>query len=144
MNSEVDFAAGGIVLINNKILLVKNKLSEEYEDDYSSGFWGYPKGHLNEKESPIKAAEREVFEETGFKVTSIGTKPMAESRYEVKKNGKAIQKTVWFFEMKVIESYRKEPDQEIEEIAIVPYEEALGLLAYEEDKKILKYVFNRT
>ena len=46
--------------------------------------------------------------------------------------------------MKVIESYRKEPDQEIEEIAIVPYEEALGLLAYEEDKKILKYVFNRT
>ncbi len=144
MNSEVDFAAGGIVLINNKILLVKNKLSEEYKDDYSSGFWGYPKGHLNEKESPIKAAEREVFEETGFKVTSIGTKPMAESRYEVMKNGKAIQKTVWFFEMKVIESYRKEPDQEIEEIAIVPYEEALGLLAYEEDKKILKYVFNRT
>ena len=144
MNSEVDFAAGGIVLINNKILLVKNKLSEEYKDDYSSGFWGYPKGHLNEKESPIKAAEREVFEETGFKVTSIGTKPMAESRYEVKKKGKAIQKTVWFFEMKVIESYRKEPDQEIEEIAIVPYEEALGLLAYEEDKKILKYVFNRT
>ena len=67
MNSEVDFAAGGIVLINNKILLVKNKLSEEYKDDYSSGFWGYPKGHLEEKESPIKAAEREVFEETGFK-----------------------------------------------------------------------------
>jgi hypothetical protein len=29
MNSEVDFAAGGIVLINNKILLVKNKLSED-------------------------------------------------------------------------------------------------------------------
>ena len=53
MNSEVDFAAGGIVLINNKILLVKNKLSEEYKDDYSSGFWGYPKGHLEEKESPI-------------------------------------------------------------------------------------------
>ena len=144
MNSEVDFAAGGIVLINNKILLVKNKLSEEYKDDYSSGFWGYPKGHLEEKESPIKAAEREVFEETGFKVTSIGTKPMAESRYEIKKDGKAIQKTVWFYEMKVVESYNKEPDQEIEEIAIIPYEEALSLLAYEEDKKILKYVFNRT
>ena len=144
MNSEVDFAAGGIVLINNKILLVKNKLSEEYKDDYSSGFWGYPKGHLDEKESPIKAAEREVFEETGFKVKSIGTKPIAESRYEIKKDGKAIQKTVWFYEMKVVESYNKEPDQEIEEIAIVPYEEALSLLTYEEDKKILKYVFNRT
>ena len=144
MNSEVDFAAGGIVLINNKILLVKNKLSEEYKHDYSSGFWGYPKGHLEEKESPIKAAEREVFEETGFKVSSVGTKPMAESRYEIKKDGIAIQKTVWFFEMKIVESYNKEPDQEIEEIAIVPYEEALDLLTYVEDKKILKYVFNRT
>ena len=42
---------------------------------------------------------------------------MAESRYEIKKDGKAIQKTVWFYEMKVVESYNKEPDQEIEEIA---------------------------
>ena len=143
MNSEVDFAAGGIVLINNKILLVKNKLSDEYKNDYNSGFWGYPKGHLNEKETPIKAAEREVFEETGFKVTSVGTKPIAESRYEIKKDGKAIQKTVWLFEMKIVESYKKEPDEEIEEIAIVTFEEALDLLTYEEDKKILRYVFNK-
>ena len=143
MNSEVDFAAGGIVLINNKILLVKNKLSDEYKNDYTSGFWGYPKGHLDEKETPIKAAEREVFEETGFKVTSVGTKPIAESRYEIRKDGKAIQKTVWLFEMKIIESYKKEPDEEIEEIAIVTFEEALHLLTYEEDKKILRYVFNK-
>lgn len=143
MNSEVDFAAGGIVLINNKILLVKNKLSDEYKNDYNSGFWGYPKGHLDEKETPVKAAEREVFEETGFKVTSVGTKPIAESRYEIRKDGKAIQKTVWLFEMKIVESYKKEPDEEIEEIAIVTFEEALNLLAYEEDKKILRYVFNK-
>mgnify|MGYP005728361211 FL=1 len=143
MNSEVDFAAGGIVLINNKILLVKNKLSDEYKNDYTSGFWGYPKGHLDEKETPIKAAEREVFEETGFKVTSVGTKPLAESRYDIRKDGKAIQKTVWLFEMKIIESYKKEPDEEIEEIAIVTFEEALHLLTYEEDKKILRYVFNK-
>ena len=143
MNSEVDFAAGGIVLINNKILLVKNKLSDEYKNDYTSGFWGYPKGHLDEKETPIKAAEREVFEETGFKVTSVGTKPLAESRYKIRKDGKAIQKTVWLFEMKIVESYKKEPDEEIEEIAIVTFEEALHLLTYEEDKKILRYVFNK-
>ena len=143
MNSEVDFAAGGIVLINNKILLIKNKLSDEYKNDYNSGFWGYPKGHLDEKETPIKAAEREVFEETGFKVTSVGTKPLAESKYEIRKDGKTIQKTVWLFEMKIVESYKKEPDEEIEEIAIVTFEEALHLLTYEEDKKILRYVFNK-
>ncbi len=143
MNLEVDFAAGGIVLIDEKILLVKNRLSEEYIDDYDSGFWGYPKGHLDGKETPIKAAEREVYEETGFKVSAIGKKPVAESRYEIKKDGKSIMKTVWFYEMNVIESFSKEPDDEIEEIAIVPFEEAYELLAYEEDRKILKYVFDR-
>ena len=55
MNSKVDFAAGGIVLIDDKILLVKNRLSEEYKGDYDSGFWGYPKGHLDDEETPIKA-----------------------------------------------------------------------------------------
>ena len=143
MNSEVDFAAGGIILIDDKILLVKNRLSEEYMDDYDSGFWGYPKGHLDDEETPVKAAEREVYEETGFKVSAIGKKPVAESRYEIKKDGKPVMKTVWFYEMNVVESFSKEPDDEIEEIAIVPFEKAYKLLAYEEDKKILKYVFNR-
>ena len=45
--------------------------------------------------------------------------------------------------MKVVEEFVKEPDEEIEEIAIVPYEEAVNLLAYEEDRKILKYVFKK-
>ena len=81
MNSEVDFAAGGVILIDDKILLVKNRLSEEYAGDYDSGFWGYPKGHLDDEETPIKAAEREVYEETGFKVSAVGKKPIAESRY---------------------------------------------------------------
>ena len=87
MNSEVDFAAGGIVLVNEKILLVKNRLSEEYEKDYDSGFWGYPKGHLDGKETPVEAAEREVYEETGFRVSVTEKKPIAESRYEIKKDG---------------------------------------------------------
>lgn len=31
----------------------------------SSGFWGFPKGHLNEGELPEICAIREVYEETG-------------------------------------------------------------------------------
>jgi hypothetical protein len=50
---------------------------------------------------------------------------------------------VWFYEMKVIKAFEKEPDSEIEELAIVGYEEANNLLTFEEDKKILKYVFNK-
>ena len=50
MNSKVDFAAGGIVVDNNKVLLVKNRKSE-YVDDPKS-FWGFPKGHMEESETP--------------------------------------------------------------------------------------------
>lgn len=142
MNSKVDFAAGGIVLVDKKVLLVKNRLRSEYKKHYNSGFWGFPKGHLEEGETPIKAAEREVFEETGFEVACVGEKPIAESRYTIE-YGETIEKTVWFYEMRVVSGFKKEPDHEIEEIALVSKKQALSLLTYEEDKKILEYVFNR-
>ena len=141
MNSGVDFAAGGVVLLEKKILLVKNKKSESSED--KSPWWGYPKGHLEEGEKPVDAAVREVFEETGFEVKAKGNKPIVESRYEISRAGERVQKTVWFYEMEVIEPFKCEPDDEIEEIALVGFNSALDLLTHEEDKKILKYVFNK-
>ncbi|MHA2184397.1 MAG: NUDIX hydrolase [Promethearchaeota archaeon] len=53
----------GILLIrDNQLLLVKRK----YDPD--AGYWSIPGGHLDLGEETEKAAEREGFEETGFKV----------------------------------------------------------------------------
>ena len=141
MNAGVDFAAGGIVLSEEKILLVKNKKGDSSKDN--EPWWGYPKGHLEEGEKPSEAAVREVFEETGFEVKIVNSKPIAESRYEIERNGEKFQKTVWFYEMEVIEAFINEPDDEIAEIALETFDNALGLLTHDEDRKILKYVFNR-
>ena len=141
MNSGVDFAAGGIVLSENKILLVKNKKGDSSADSVS--WWGYPKGHLEEGEKPSEAAVREVYEETGFDVKIVNNKPVAESRYEIERSGEILQKTVWFYEMKVVAPFINEPDDEIDEIALVDFESALDLLTHDEDRKILKYVFNQ-
>jgi 8-oxo-dGTP pyrophosphatase MutT (NUDIX family) len=141
MNLKVDFAAGGIVLIDEKVLIVKNKKGDSSSDQKS--WWGYPKGHLEEGESPSEAALREVYEETGFVVELKKEKPIAESRYEINLRGESVNKTVWFYEMSVVKPFDSEPDDEILEIAVVNYEDALGLLAHEEDKKILRYVFNK-
>ena len=141
MNSGVDFAAGGIVLSENKILLVKNKKGDSSADSVS--WWGYPKGHLEEGEKPYEAAVREVYEETGFEVKIVNNKPVAESRYEIERSGEVLQKTVWFYEMEVVEPFKNEPDDEIDEIALVDFESALDLLTHDEDRKILKYVFNK-
>jgi len=141
MNSGVDFAAGGIVLSEDKILLVKNKKGDTSTN--SEPWWGYPKGHLEEGEKPSEAAVREVFEETGFEVEIVNNKPVAESRYEIEQSGEILQKTVWFYEMEVVTPFKKEPDDEIDEIALVGFESALDLLTHDEDRKILKYVFNQ-
>ena len=141
MNSGVDFAAGGIVLLEQKILIVKNKRGDSPEDGVS--WWGYPKGHLEEGEKPSEAAVREVYEETGFEVKIVNNKPVAESRYEIERSGEVLQKTVWFYEMEVVEPFKNEPDDEIDEIALVDFESALDLLTHDEDRKILKYVFNQ-
>ena len=141
MNSGVDFAAGGIVLSEDKILLVKNKKGDSSTN--SEPWWGYPKGHLEEGEKPSEAAVREVFEETGFEVEIVNNKPVAESRYKIERSRVILQKTVWFYEMEVVEPFKNEPDDEIDEIALVDFESALNLLTHEEDRKILKYVFNK-
>ena len=93
--------------------------------------------------NPLIAAVREVYEETGFLVELNSDKPIAESRYEIKSEDGVVNKTVWFYDMKVVSAFKKEPDGEIEELAIVGYDEAINLLTFEEDKKILKYVFNK-
>ena len=141
MNLKVDFAAGGIVLDNNKILLVKNRKNEHVDNPKS--FWGFPKGHLQDGEAPKDAAKREVLEETGFIVELMDKKPLVESRYEIFVNKEKVKKTVWFFKMNIVKAFDSEPDNEIEEVALVDYETALDLLTHEEDKKILKYVFDK-
>ena len=56
----------GILLIrNNQLLLVKRKF------DPDAGLWSIPGGHLELGERTKTAAEREGFEETGFKVKVI-------------------------------------------------------------------------
>ena len=75
MDSKVDFAAGGIVLIDNKVLLVKNRLRKEYKEYYDSGFWGFPKGHMEERDRVYSnCASRELYEETGVRYNILQDK----------------------------------------------------------------------
>lgn len=56
----------GVLLVRDKtLLLVKRK----YNPD--AGYWSIPGGHLDLGEEVETAAEREAFEETGFKVKVI-------------------------------------------------------------------------
>lgn len=59
------FCASAFVInpVDKKILLVKHHLWDK---------WVQPGGHIEDDETPEEAAVREVFEETGIKVSLIG------------------------------------------------------------------------
>ncbi len=59
------FCASAFVInpINKKILLVKHHIFDK---------WVQPGGHIEENETPEEAAVREVYEETGLKISLIG------------------------------------------------------------------------
>ena len=57
LNNEGHITASGLVIRNNRILLIFHPYIKQ---------WFQPGGHIDEGESPIEAAIREVYEETGL------------------------------------------------------------------------------
>ena len=68
MKNSSNFSGGsirGVIIKNNKILLVKEK---------TEGIWETPGGKIEKNEKdPIKICKREVLEETGFLVSPLNT-----------------------------------------------------------------------
>ncbi len=138
MNSKVDFASGGIAIDKERVLIVKNRPDPARGDD---GYWGFPKGHLEEGESPLQAAIREVHEETGFLVqVAESLIPISETKYTYSWKKVKVSKTVWYYKMSIVKAFFQEPDNEVEEVAIVHFGSAYNMLSFENDKKLLRYV----
>ena len=72
-------SAGGVVFRGGEVLLIR--------DTY--GRWSFPKGHVEAGETDEKAAEREVFEETG--ITAHAVAPLADLSYPLPRQGDTIK-----------------------------------------------------
>ena len=76
-------SCGAIIFNEDKVLVVKQ----------TSGFYGFPKGHVEIGETEKETAIREVKEETGLDIKIISDKRYTQS-YIVKEN---VHKDVVFF-----------------------------------------------
>lgn len=100
--------------------------------------WRLPKGKLRSGERPREAAEREVKEETGLRVT-LGP-PLGHTDYEYAEQGhRRIAKRVWFYLawLPSWEALRPEKRNFSEAIWARP-EQALALLTWENERQMVR------
>ncbi|MBI5246987.1 MAG: NUDIX domain-containing protein [Elusimicrobia bacterium] len=129
MKEAKEYAAGGIVGKNGKVLLVKvTNLQGEV-------VWTFPKGHLEKNETPLKAALREVEEETGWRCRKTGS--LALVRYRFNRNGRPVAKKVRWYRMEPIEKTGRPDAHEIMNTKWVAAGMAGKSLSYPSDLKLI-------
>ena len=120
-------SCGCIIIKDNKVLLVYEKRRE---------FWGFPKGHVEEGETEVETAKREVKEEVNLDV-EIEEDKKYEFGYVVDNR---IEKTCVLFLAHPKTYNIKNQDTEIEHSKWYNIEEALKILPFEDQRKALEKV----
>ena len=123
MKKEICY--GCIILENYNVLLVKE----------NKGHWGLPKGHMEENETGIETAIREVKEETNLDVEIINPSRCFELNYIIEPD---IDKTVYFYQAKVTGGEIKKQESEINEVKWFPIKEAVLVITYDNAKEMLE------
>jgi len=116
----------GCIVINNKneVLLIH----------HNGGHWDFPKGHVEDGETEIETAKREVKEETNIDV-EINEK----FRYTIKYSPKQdVIKEVVYFLAKNINDSKKAQIEEVSEVNWFSYEEAIEKITYDNARYLLK------
>lgn len=127
-----EFSCGGVILENNKVLLVQVKSMKGRK------IWTFPKGHIEQGETPRQAALREVLEETGYKASIV--KPLLKVRYAFTLKGRYVRKVVQWYLMKKLGRIGKHDPSEILAINWVSINKAKEMVEYPSDKRLLEIV----
>lgn len=125
-NMKKEKSCGCVVIKDKKILVI-------YQID---GFWGFPKGHVEENETELQTAIREVKEETNLDV-----KVDERKRYIIEYlTEEGSEKQVIYFVAKVIGGEIKPQEIEIKEIAWLDFEDAINIVTYDNTKEMLRNI----
>lgn len=126
MKKEKSCGALVFYLKDNKeqILLIKHS---------NSGHWSFPKGHVEQGETEVQTAVREIKEETGVDV-DIDTRFREVVTYSPKKD--VIKDVIYFFAVaKGYETQKQE--SEVSEVRWVDADKVLRCVSYRNDKDLV-------
>jgi 8-oxo-dGTP pyrophosphatase MutT (NUDIX family) len=131
--TKVIASAGGVILDKEKKVLLLRRLTE--------GTWVLAKGRREPGESLEQTAIREVKEETGLSNITIQKKlGMVRYTFFWRPDDVNYKKTVHYFLMSADSSATLKLEPSFSEARWVPLEEAVKLLTFENDRRIVKSV----
>lgn len=122
-------SAGGVVLNKKGLILVVNQDGQT---------WSLPKGHLEEGESLLEAAKREIWEESGITDLEMIKELGNYQRHKLDEKGnedKSEFKTIFMFFFKTKEENLSPVDKNNPEAKWVEKEKVAELLTHPKDKE---------
>jgi 8-oxo-dGTP pyrophosphatase MutT (NUDIX family) len=131
-----DFSAGGVVVRDGDVIVIVPKRRGVHDERVL----GLPKGHLDEQETELQAAIREVREETGVVAEPIGK--LGEIAYTYESRGYPVDKRVVFYLLEY-RSGELAHDHEIEQVRWMPLEQAARSLTYEGEREMVQRALSR-
>jgi 8-oxo-dGTP pyrophosphatase MutT (NUDIX family) len=124
-------SAGGVVVDGGRVLvIVPTRPAAD-----GSHVLGLPKGHLDEGETAVQAATREVREETW--VTAEPIQELGEVRYWYVRNRRRVAKSVYFFLFRYVSGDPADHDDEVLEARWMELAEACEALSYQGEREMV-------
>jgi 8-oxo-dGTP pyrophosphatase MutT (NUDIX family) len=135
---KMEKSAGFVIYrtVDNKplYLLLKYPPTEK-----EPNYWGLPKGHIENEETPKETAFRELYEETGIKKEEIEVIPGFKewNKYFFKHQKKTIFKMVIYFLAETKKETVKVSKEHVDS-KWVTFEDAMKLMPFKDSKRIVK------
>ena len=105
------------------------------------GFYGFPKGHMEENETEAETALREVAEEVGLSVTLIPDF-RTEDTHTFNRNGETRLKHIVYFLGEYSAQTPVAQETELNSVYLMSYETAMASFQFDSSKKLLTEAHN--
>jgi 8-oxo-dGTP pyrophosphatase MutT (NUDIX family) len=126
-----EVSAGGVVVRGDEVVVI---VPTRRAFD-GSRVLALPKGHIDQGETPLAAAEREVREETG--VVAELVRELGEVRYWYRRDGRTIGKSVSFYLFSYVSGDTADHDDEVEEARWIGLKEAQRTLTHAAEREMV-------